>query len=213
MPPAPPPRRPSRGVRARLVSRSNSASSAQAASAAAPLPTATASRPMSAGCGEPGMAGARRSRPTPARPGPTGPLRPARPRPPPAAAPPGAHVPSPPPASWLTATSSTSMPRRLGPWRAATGIVLAAGATLGMGSRAAITRKWKIRWDLRSRRLGGGAERGQRSRPSCRAWATAWVRLAAPSLLKMWLTCFFTVSTLTTSSAAISWLPLPAASS
>ena len=51
------------------------------------------------------------------------------------------------------------------------------------------------------------------SSPSFRAWATAWVRLATPSLSKMWLRCFFTVSWVTTSSSAIARLGAPAASS
>ena len=38
-------------------------------------------------------------------------------------------------------------------------------------------------------------------RPSCRARVTASVRLAAPSLPSTWLTCFLTVSRVTTSSA------------
>jgi hypothetical protein len=35
--------------------------------------------------------------------------------------------------------------------------------------------------------------------PSPRARATAWVRLATPSLLKTWVRCFLTVSTVTKS--------------
>ena len=35
--------------------------------------------------------------------------------------------------------------------------------------------------------------------------------LLAPSLSRMWLTCFFTVSRARTSSSAICWLALPAA--
>ena len=48
-------------------------------------------------------------------------------------------------------------------------------------------------------------------RSSPRARATAWVRLVAPSFSIMWLTCFLTVSMLTTSCVAMALLDWPAA--
>jgi hypothetical protein len=51
-----------------------------------------------------------------------------------------------------------------------------------------------------------------RSSPSWPARVTAWVRLATPSLSKMWVTWLLTVARVTTSSSAIAWLELPAAS-
>ena len=51
-----------------------------------------------------------------------------------------------------------------------------------------------------------------RRRPSSWACATAWVRLAAPSLPRMWLTCFLAVSSATTSCLAICLFAMPAAS-
>src|SRR5262245_18651076 len=58
-----------------------------------------------------------------------------------------------------------------------------------------------------------GQARCQGIRPSCRARATASVRLAAPSLPRMCVTCFLTVSSATTKSWAMRWFDLPAASS
>jgi hypothetical protein len=71
-------------------------------------------------------------------------------------------------------------------------------------------------WGVTRRCLPGGmSRRGDRSpegatgqaggrcqgiRPSCRARATASVRLAAPSLPRTWVTCFLTVSSATTRS-------------
>ena len=45
-------------------------------------------------------------------------------------------------------------------------------------------------------------------RSSPRARATAWVRLVAPSFSIMWLTCFLTVSMLTTSCVAMALVGL-----
>src|SRR5262252_7412615 len=60
---------------------------------------------------------------------------------------------------------------------------------------------------------GQAGARCQGIRPSCRARATASVRLAAPSLPRMCVTCFLTVSSATTRSWAMRWFDLPAASS
>src|SRR6266851_690445 len=60
---------------------------------------------------------------------------------------------------------------------------------------------------------GQAGVRCQGIRPSCRARATASVRLAAPSLPSTWVTCFLTVSSATTRSWAMRWFDLPAASS
>ena len=59
---------------------------------------------------------------------------------------------------------------------------------------------------------GAGPDRAIGIRPSSRARVTASVRLAAPSLPRMWLTCFLTVSRVTTSSPAMAWFDRPAAS-
>jgi hypothetical protein len=69
-------------------------------------------------------------------------------------------------------------------------------------------RGFGVDWLLRGcRRVGV-----YRSSPSWRARMTAWVRLATPSLSKMWVTWLLTVARVTTSSSAIAWLELPAAS-
>src|SRR5262249_11673722 len=88
--------------------------------------------------------------------------------------------------------------------------------TFGLGGLGGVTGKWTWGWSLPV--LPDSAQTDDRetqtaylSSPSARARATACVRLAAPSLPRMWPTCFLTVSSTTTSSSAICWFDLPAA--
>ncbi len=91
--------------------------------------------------------------------------------------------------------------------------VISAGQIVAEGTATAIggrdTARTRIRFTLPAgyadadlaQGLPGTA--GQGIRLSSRARATASVRLAAPSLPRTWLTCFLTVSRVTTSSRAM----------
>src|SRR5438132_9422614 len=91
--------------------------------------------------------------------------------------------------------------------------------TIRIAARVGRHPKVPAGWNIAARRSvtrrcyrpAGG--RCQGIRPRSRARAPAWVRSAAPSLPRIWVMCFLTVSSATTRSRAMRWLGLPAASS